>query len=343
MVKIDDNTHIDLDQLAITHYDELILPINNDGTYHARQSLIGRIKARKEVDRLIPDPLRVGFWDYFLNNNYANLRRVISSRPDELQLIINEIDAQFGLGFLSISHSYLNAQLTGFGQIVKSVFNYENYRNTDRPANYFNSYNIKYCTYCNKDEIQNIEEINNATGNILRTRLYQLDHFYPRSRYPYLSLSFFNLIPGCANCNATLKGEKNFNINTHFNPFHKRLNDFYQFEINTIIPKEVSDISISILNPHNHPNNAIEDFRIINTYNQGVVPELLFNMINLFKNRTKKVQRSVLSQLKGLSGSVEHSNNDLLEYQGVPLAASQINSKQFGKLKRDVCIQMQLI
>lgn len=343
MVKIDDNIDVNLDQLAITHYNELIQPINNNGNYHTSQSLIGRIQRQKEKDRLIPDPVRVNFWDYFLNNNFANLRRVIVSRPAELQIIINEINLQFSTTYLSVSHSYSNAQLTDFGQIVKSVFNYENYRNTERPASYFDSYNINFCPYCNKDEVQNIEEIDNSTGNILRTRLYQLDHFYPRSRYPYLSLSFFNLIPGCANCNATLKGEKDFNINTHFNPFDKRFDDFFHFEINTIIPKEISEIFISITNPHNFPDNAINDFRIVSRYNQGVAPELIFEMINLLKHRTKKVQRSILSQLKGLAGSVEHSNKDLLKSQGVPLEVKFINKKQYGKLKRDVCKQMKLI
>lgn len=343
MVKIDDNTNVDLDQLAIVEYNELILPINQDGRYHASQSLIGRIERQKELDRLIPDPIRLIFWDYFLNNNYANLRRVIVSRPDELQIIVDEVNLQFGAVFLSLSHSYSNAQLTDFGQIVKNVFNYENYRNSERPAIYFNSYNINYCTYCNKDEIQNIEEINNATGNLLRTRLYQLDHFYPRSRYPYLSLSFFNLIPGCANCNATLKGERDFNVTTHFNPFHKSFNDHFNFKVSTILPKKLSEISIDFENPYNHPDITLEDFKILHRYNQGIAPELIFEMINLFKHRTRKVQSSILSQLRGLSGSVEHSNNDLLRSQGVPIAPNHINKKQYGKLKRDVCRQMKIL
>lgn len=343
MVKIDNNTDIDLDQIALEHYNELTLPINNNGNYHASQSLIGRIQHQKESDRLKPDLVRVSFWDYFLDNSFANLKRVITSRPEELQNIINEIDIRFGLTYLSLNHSYSSAELTDFGQIVKNVFKYENYRKTDRPAEYFNSYNVKFCPYCNKDEVQNIVEIDNATGDILRRRLYQLDHFYPRSRHPYLSLSLFNLIPGCASCNAILKGEKDFKISTHFNPFDKGLDDYFQFKINTITPKEYTDISISIINTQAFPRNAIDDFRIIDRYNQGSAPELIFEMIKLLKLRTKKVQRNILSQIRGLAGSVEHSNNDLLKSQGVVLEAKLINNKQYGKLKRDICIQMNLI
>jgi len=343
MVRIDDNTGEDLDALAQGHYDALIDPINADGSYHSTQSLIGRIQAQRELDNQIPDPSRVQFWDYFLDNNFANLRSVVISRPSGLQNLINEIDLQFGVAFLSINNSYLSASLTEFGVIVKRVFNYENYRNTYLPASYFVSYNINYCTYCNKDEVQNIEKIDQASGFILRDRLYQLDHFYPRSRYPYLSLSFFNLIPGCANCNATLKGERDFKIDTHFNPFDKSFDDFFSFTCSTIIPNEIADISFTISNKQPFPTNTIEDFRILDRYNQGVAPELIFEMINLLKNRSKKVQRSILSQLKGLSGSVEHSNNELLKSQGVPLEAKDINKRHYGKLKRDVAIQLKLI
>jgi len=36
-----------------------------------------------------------------------------------------------------------------------------------------------------------------------------LDHFYPRSRYPFLGTSFYNLIPSCHQCNSSVKGAKN--------------------------------------------------------------------------------------------------------------------------------------
>lgn len=341
MVKIDDNTTTDLDELALEHYTNLTNKKKKDGVYKKTESLIGRIENQLILD--IPFPYRVRFWSYFLKNHFRNLERIITSRPDELQTIISEIDSEFGINFLSNNVSYESANLNDFGKIVRDVISYEWYRKTDRPAIYFSKYDINFCTYCNKDEVQNIQKINLVTGHFLFTRLYQLDHFYPRSRYPYLSLSFFNLIPGCAMCNATLKGEKDFKITTHFNPFHKRFNEHFKFQVNSIIPSSASEISITVDNLTAHSDKQIIDFHILDRYNQGATKDILFDLINLFKHRSLKVQRSLLSQFRGLAGSVELSNIALLNSQGVPLEPEQINKKQLGKIKRDVCQQMEII
>ena len=36
----------------------------------------------------------------------------------------------------------------------------------------------------------------------------QLDHFLPKGIYPFLAMSYYNLIPACHDCNLILKGEK---------------------------------------------------------------------------------------------------------------------------------------
>ena len=51
---------------------------------------------------------------------------------------------------------------------------------------------IKTCVYCNAQYA-----IATKSGHVF----YQLDHFYPKSKYPYLSANFFNLQPCCGSCN----------------------------------------------------------------------------------------------------------------------------------------------
>lgn len=51
---------------------------------------------------------------------------------------------------------------------------------------------IKTCVYCNAQFA-----ITTKGGQTF----YQLDHFYPKSKYPYLSANFFNLQPCCGSCN----------------------------------------------------------------------------------------------------------------------------------------------
>ena len=50
------------------------------------------------------------------------------------------------------------------------------------------------CPYCNRNYIFSINKKSSVKAEI--------DHFYPKSIYPYLAISYFNLIPSCPTCNG---------------------------------------------------------------------------------------------------------------------------------------------
>lgn len=56
---------------------------------------------------------------------------------------------------------------------------------------------IKACVYCNAQYA-----FASPHGSY---RNYELDHLYPKDKYPYLCTSFFNLQPCCSHCNKTKK------------------------------------------------------------------------------------------------------------------------------------------
>ncbi|EJU08479.1 hypothetical protein [Fusobacterium hwasookii] len=61
---------------------------------------------------------------------------------------------------------------------------------------------IEVCPYCQRNYINHFEENNDK-----RTTA-DLDHFYPKSLYPFLALSLYNFIPSCQICNSRFKGSK---------------------------------------------------------------------------------------------------------------------------------------
>lgn len=67
---------------------------------------------------------------------------------------------------------------------------------------------VEVCPYCNNNYVYRFE------GDDGNERTYQLDHFYPKDLYPYLAISFYNLLPACADCNR-LKGVKAMSINPY--------------------------------------------------------------------------------------------------------------------------------
>ena len=60
---------------------------------------------------------------------------------------------------------------------------------------------ITVCPYCNRTFIYSTER----KGSIKTTC--QIDHFFEKSKYPYLCLSLFNLIPVCTSCNHSKHAE----------------------------------------------------------------------------------------------------------------------------------------
>ena len=73
-----------------------------------------------------------------------------------------------------------------------------------------NSLNLSVCPYCNRQYIFGTDN-NRKVGA-------QFDHFYSKSKYPYLALSFYNLIPCCPTCNKA-KGEECIEINPYIEGF----------------------------------------------------------------------------------------------------------------------------
>ena len=57
----------------------------------------------------------------------------------------------------------------------------------------------------------------------------EFDHFYDKATYPVLSLSFYNLIPCCHICNATLKTTKKFSLKSHIHPYHDSFDNYLYY------------------------------------------------------------------------------------------------------------------
>jgi hypothetical protein len=154
---------------------------------------------------------------------------------------------------------------------------------------------ITVCPYCNRNYVHNV--IPNGK-NMLRTC--ELDHFYPKSKYPLLALSFYNLIPSCKTCNQTFKKEKliSYNPYTSLKDFQFRLkienSKFYYdksglkidfSEAKQILGKNFTELCIEELY-NQHKDIALELIQKSQTYNESYIDEL-FNKYEgtLFRSR----------------------------------------------------------
>lgn len=78
-----------------------------------------------------------------------------------------------------------------FGYYIESALQYTLIRTYVFP-HYVKLLGIKTCVYCNS---------NYTVTDHHGVAYYDLDHYMPQSKYPYLSISFFNLQPSCPVCN----------------------------------------------------------------------------------------------------------------------------------------------
>jgi hypothetical protein len=60
---------------------------------------------------------------------------------------------------------------------------------------------INYCPNCWKTPFLNTNNLN--------LKSFDLDHFFPKSKFPYLKFNFYNLIPICPFCNQKIKKGRN--------------------------------------------------------------------------------------------------------------------------------------
>lgn len=101
---------------------------------------------------------------------------------------------------------------------------------------------LTVCPYCNRNFIKTIQVRQNAAGKDIFVKG-QLDHFYPRSLYPYLAICKHNLVPSCASCNgASGKHDDDTRTKGVVNPFLLADSNGLKFKM-TITGKGVADLN----------------------------------------------------------------------------------------------------
>ena len=114
---------------------------------------------------------------------------------------------------------------TPFGRNIITALNYDGFR-PEYADKITLATGLKTCPYCNA-----ALTIVTTRKNGQKKSLFQLDHFYPKARYPLFCISFFNLIPSCGNCNNS-KRDNDVTLVEDFHLFADETHsEGYRFEI----------------------------------------------------------------------------------------------------------------
>lgn len=137
--------------------------------------------------------------------------------PEALKDFVYEIERNWYQNFSEVPVLYKSVNDT-----LRDIFNYDNFASRKGQGKKGGGIPLlktilkymRYCPYCNADMVYTITCDDNG-----KTYKSAFDHFYPRSRYPFLGLSLYNLIPSCDRCNSKFKHDKYKETLETFHPY----------------------------------------------------------------------------------------------------------------------------
>lgn len=144
-------------------------------------------------------------------------------KPDKLKLIVDRVELE--------RKKATEAERNTFDSEAEHVFDYGAFSDKDREG--WNAYELcrlsryRLCPYCQqafaftvvtrrKPKLGKRGKLGKPGSK--RGFRPTLDHYYPKSLYPYLGLSLYNLVPACQVCNSSLKSRTDFYAQEHLHP-----------------------------------------------------------------------------------------------------------------------------
>lgn len=185
---------------------------------------------------------------------------------------------------------------------------------------------VRVCPYCNRQYITTL------LTDDARTRA-DIDHFKPKSKYPWLALSLYNMVLSCKTCNSAFKGTSEI----AWNPYTLNIAQKFRFECDfNCEGNEV--IQIKVDNDDSHTKQYLNDFKI---------KEMMQNHVNLLKEyRQKKLvysnpyMDSIIKNTQNLYSNREELKAAVFGY--VP-REEDIDKVALGKLHYDLAKEFELL
>ncbi|WP_113652746.1 hypothetical protein [Pedobacter namyangjuensis] len=258
----------------------------------------------------------------FLNDD-KNLRDLIDGYPDVLDRLKSKFKSKREIAS------------------IKKLFRYDAFinKNLDNTFGFYNAYNlaenldIQTCVYCNRLYTNTIITI--ARDFIVRPTF---DHWFLKSEYPLLALSFFNLIPSCNVCNSSVKGANSSALRDIFHPYfkHTNINKVLDFKFSYTLEDHLN-AHCKIVSANNFTLDSIESLKLNDIYqaHREEIRELIY--------LKKAYSETYLASLKAiLRTSVTNSEIYRLAF-GVYYEDQWLIKRPLSKLKKDVLAELGIL
>ena len=259
-----------------------------------------------------------------------NLKNLLLGKPDVLQQQIEKVLNELPNG---ISRKLFNNKSVDY-IILTSIFLDFGYNSRcfDKKT-FIELLDIDTCPYCNRSYIYSLDKSKKVKPEI--------DHFYPKSIYPFLAASFYNLIPSCQTCNGlSVKSSIDTHIQQIVNPYLIEPEDFkFTYDI----------VSMSLFNPISTKGSIKVKFTESITQNDELFKlsefyekheDHVLELIIKSQLEYSKKYRDYLSSYNGLHFSDSEIDRLIVgNYTGL----DELHKRPLSKLYRDIAIELGLI
>ena len=200
---------------------------------------------------------------------------------------------------------------------------------------------LSVCPYCNRTFINTVY----MTPKSGKARA-DLDHFLPKAKYPYFSMSIYNLVPSCSVCNSRFKGQKEFKYTKNLNPYENlEINDLLTFGYSPdnyleCIGLDDNKLSVKLnFNKSEHKEKAIHAKRLEDNCKVFHIEEVYQNHTDVVRDILLKhhifsddYKKQIMNSYKDLFSSEEEMDRLLYGY----IKEDDIKNTMLGKLQFDI-------
>jgi hypothetical protein len=287
----------------------------------------------------------------------SKIKDIIIGKPQELfdthnefmPLLIDDFDAHeyenyFLYKKLKVKNAAQSAIIDKYNLVIQlaTIFDYDKFISSSKSTSYNLAIKLgrNTCTYCNRlytnTVVKKDVKANNMNNRGRITRP-QFDHWFAKSKYPLLGLSYYNLIPSCSVCNSSIKGDAVFDLATHAHPYLTKEEDF-KFSFNF---KNVAENNVTIKNVTGPKiERLLNEFKINEVYNAHSALELK-DLLDLKYKYNENYINTLFNESFATLGVKKEEAYRLIF--GVEHDEVDFHKRPFSKFKKDILEEFKVI
>lgn len=187
--------------------------------------------------------------------------------------------------------------------------------------------NIKTCPYCNRQFIYTYK------GHSIERP--ELDHFFPKAKYPLFCLSFYNLIPACHSCNH-VKSSQKIGKNPYFSAFKGKFvlidkKNCHKLNSSQIYRLSKNEIEIDFEGCDGLENDNVKILGLKNVYNKHI--DYIKELIDKSMAYDEYAKKNLVESFQGV-GYYPRQVYDFV--WGRHLSDAEYEDRPLSKLTKDI-------